>query len=120
MATREEWAKRVQRWSDSDLTAKEFAAELGINARTLSYWKWKLGKEGRGEQPRTQRPRSERRDASLPATTFIEVTPPAPIWAEASSRIEVVVDERYVVRVPEMFEPSTLRLVLSTLAEASL
>jgi hypothetical protein len=35
---REEWAKRVERWADSGLTASEFAAELGINPRTLSYW----------------------------------------------------------------------------------
>ena len=36
-ATREMWAKRVERWADSELTAKEFAAEVGINAGTLVY-----------------------------------------------------------------------------------
>src|SRR5688572_27597837 len=42
---REEWAKRVERWCESGLTAAEFAAELGINARTLTYWKWVLGRK---------------------------------------------------------------------------
>ncbi len=30
------WAKRVARWSDSGLSAKEFASETGLNANTLS------------------------------------------------------------------------------------
>ena len=33
---REEWAKRVERWRDSGLTTAEFAAELGINPKTLT------------------------------------------------------------------------------------
>jgi hypothetical protein len=32
---REEWAKRVERWRDSGLTAAEFAAELGCSVRAL-------------------------------------------------------------------------------------
>jgi len=35
---RAEWAKRVERWADSGLTSKEFAAELGINPRSLVFW----------------------------------------------------------------------------------
>jgi hypothetical protein len=34
---REEWAKRVERWRDSGLTTAEFAAEVGINPKTLTY-----------------------------------------------------------------------------------
>src|SRR5260370_11815725 len=45
---REEWAKRVARWKDSGLTAKEFATELGINPRSLVFWKWQLGKGSGG------------------------------------------------------------------------
>ncbi len=50
---REEWAKRVERWKDSGLTAKEFAAELGIKPRTLVFWKWQLGKDVRAELKRS-------------------------------------------------------------------
>ena len=46
---REEWAKRVERWRESGLTSAEFAAELGINPRTLTYWKWVLGREARAK-----------------------------------------------------------------------
>lgn len=39
-SAREVWEERVRRLGESDLTIGEFAAELGINAHTLSYWKW--------------------------------------------------------------------------------
>jgi hypothetical protein len=63
-ATRAVWAKRVERWGESGLTCAEFAAELGINPRTLTYWKWILGKEARGER----RVWPKRRQRSLSAT----------------------------------------------------
>jgi hypothetical protein len=44
-ATRVEWVKRVERWRDSGLTAKEFAAELDVFPSSLTYWKVKLGRE---------------------------------------------------------------------------
>lgn len=40
----EVWAKRIERWRDSGLTATEFAAEVGVNAKSLSHWKWRLHK----------------------------------------------------------------------------
>lgn len=43
-ASREEWRKRVERWKDSGLTAEQYAAELGINAKTLQFWRYKLRK----------------------------------------------------------------------------
>jgi transposase-like protein len=39
---REVWAKRVERWRDSGLTLREFAAEIGVNANTLAGWRWRL------------------------------------------------------------------------------
>lgn len=41
-ADQETWAKRVERWSDSGLSAGEFASELGIKSRSLRWWKWRL------------------------------------------------------------------------------
>lgn len=75
MATGDKWTKRVQRWNESDLTANEFAAELGINAQTLSYWNRTLAKEAWGGGPK--RSRTPRRDPSAPSATFVEVTPSA-------------------------------------------
>lgn len=36
------WAKRVERWCESGLTAQEYAAEIGVNANTLQHWGWRL------------------------------------------------------------------------------
>lgn len=44
--SREAWARRVRRWEKSGLGASDFAALEGVNAKTLSYWKWKLGASG--------------------------------------------------------------------------
>ncbi len=42
--SRETWAKRVERWKDSGLTAREYAAELGIKSHSLN-------ERGSGEEP---------------------------------------------------------------------
>ena len=36
------WAKRVERWQRSGLSAREFAARHGLNGRTLAYWGWRV------------------------------------------------------------------------------
>lgn len=91
------WAKRVERWRASGLSAGEFAAEIGVNARTLAYWKWKLG-----------RPESSRR------AEFVEVMSPA--RAEAGGeQLEVVLESGVVVRVPARFDADALRRVVAAL-----
>jgi hypothetical protein len=40
-----EWAKRVQRWERSGLTATEFGAREGYDGKRLTWWKWHLGLE---------------------------------------------------------------------------
>lgn len=42
-------AKGVERWRDSLLTTAEFAAELGLNPKTLTYWAWTLKREASGK-----------------------------------------------------------------------
>jgi hypothetical protein len=108
--SRQEWAKRVERWQDSDLTAAEFSEELGINARTLSYWKWRLGKDG-SPGSRTKRPRRDRqKSVERTKPKFVEMTA-----ALSAPGLELVVGERVVVRVPDGFEVETLRRVMTAL-----
>jgi hypothetical protein len=119
--TREVWAKRVQRWVDSGLTAKEFAAEAGINARTLTFWKWRLGagaSRGAGETATSAR--------------FVEiVAPPATASADATSEsrrvpakgtppgapepFEVILRGGYRLLVPVTFDALALRRVVDVL-----
>ena len=107
-ATRAEWAKRVERWQDSGLTAKEFAAEFNVNAGTLSYWKYKLRRQTASAE-RTARPGIRKAESTA---GFLRVVPVQTEHMAAAARFEVVVGEHTVVRVPSDFEETALiRLV---------
>jgi transposase len=113
-ATAEEWAKRVARWRDSGLTAKEFAAETGVNAGTLSSWAWRLRKEtSSGAASTKDRPGSfrGRRPLGQPdaAPSFIEL--PSTGLVKSASMLELVVGDLRV-RVPAGFDQETLGHVL--------
>ena len=101
--TRGIWAARVARWQRSGLTAPAFAAREGLNAGTLSYWKWKL------RQP----------DRSVPAVvprpvSFVELAAPVSL-GETEWRVEIVLPAGYRVRLPEGASGETLRTVLAVL-----
>ncbi len=115
--SREEWAKRVERWHDSGLRCAEFAAELGINPRTLTYWKWVLGKEARGEKrtwPKRVSPSSPAEKRTKPiaagASGLIEIQ-----VAASDTRIELELRGGRRVRIPAGFDPRGLRELLDLL-----
>ena len=116
---REQWAKRVERWKDSGLSAKEFAAELGINERSLSWWRWQLSK-GETTAPserRRRRRRSQPTSAAItkPATitplTFVEMTA-IPITKDA---LEVILPTTVRICVRAGFDEGTLGRLLDVL-----
>lgn len=105
---REVWEPRVRRLRESDLTVAEFAAELGVKPSTLTYWKWRLGKEARGTEGKGSRvPR---------APKFVEVKADDVAPSAVRERIEIVLESGAVIRVPEDFRPETLRQVVAALA----
>ena len=122
-ASRAEWAKRVERWQQSGLTAKEFAAQTGLKQSTLSYWKWAL-RSTPSEPPRRA---SKKRASRAPAMTksasksgprqgpaaeqlgsnsgaFVEVT----AGVAVSGSLELVLGGHLTVRVPVGFDEETL------------
>lgn len=105
--SRETWAKRVERWKDSGLTAKEFAAELGINAHSLTWWRWRLSSPAAASKPRSRVRRVTKEPAPV---TFVEV--PAPTAAEA---LEVVLPSSIRIRVPAAFDAGSLGRLLEVL-----
>ena len=109
-ATRETWAKRVERWGDSGLTAKEYAAELGISPHSLSWWKWRLSKPSLS--PVRKRVGRAAKTPGVGPLTFVEVA--APAMAEP---IEVVLPSSVRVRVPTSFDAATLGRLLDVLEE---
>lgn len=107
-ATRAKWSELIKRWSESGLTAAEFSQRERLNAGTLSYWKWRLRREGR-------RTTALARRGSGRAPAFVEVVTTLPV----ADRIEVVVDGKHVVRVPDGFDDATLRRVIAVVRERS-
>lgn len=86
------------------MPAAEFAAEIGVNARTLTYWKWKLGKP---EQRRV-----------APRPEFVEVVASSPLRTSgggALDALEVVLSGGVVIRVPARFDADALRRVVAAL-----
>lgn len=109
------WEKRVERWQSSGLTAKEFAAEIGVKAGTLSHWKWQLGHEARvAAKPKGSQKRSVKRAREPVSFTEVIVNAEQP-----SGLIEIVLDARRVVRVGGSFDDEVLSRVLNVLEARS-
>jgi hypothetical protein len=115
---REEWAKRVERWRDSGLTTAEFAAEVGINAKTLTYWAWTLKREATGAK--RVWPAKKKRSGPAPAAASAKVRAP---FVEVSSqvggqaRFELEVRGRRL-HIPQAFDAQQLRSLLQVLESA--
>lgn len=105
-SNRDERAKRVERWQDSGLTAAEFGAEVGVNPRTLSYWKWRLGKD--------DPPRRPSRSTDSGNVSFVELTNMAGPDRHAGGGIELVIG-RYTLRIGSRAESETLARVIDVL-----
>jgi hypothetical protein len=112
---REEWAKRVDRWRDSGLTTAEFAAELGINPKTLTYWAWTLKREASGKKrvwPAKKRPAAAGRATPSPGPAFVELP-----HQGSSARFELEVRGRRLL-IPSAFDAQQLRALLEILETA--
>ena len=107
----DEWRKRVDRWRESGLTAKEFAAEMGINAGTLQFWKYKL--KQRGE------PASRRRSRSATAAIVSSIVEVRPTTVSMETRFEIELGNGRRLRVPAVFEPGALKALLAVLEAAA-
>ncbi len=106
------WVKRVERWRDSGLTLKEFAAEVGVNANTLAGWRWRLGAVG--EARGTSRlPRFL--EIVAPPEAGERSTTPASAMQPAAEPFELVLSGGQRVRVPVQFDGPALRRLVDAL-----
>ena len=113
--SREEWAKRVECWRDSGLTTAEFAGELGINPRSLTFWAWTLKREAGGEKrvlPKKSRKQAVSPKATASITPFVEIKSHTP-----GAQFELEVRGRRL-RIPDGFDAQQLRSLLAILETA--
>jgi transposase-like protein len=118
-------AKWVERWKDSGLTAKEFAAEAGLTASALYNWSSQLAaakrkQADRGSELAVQPMRSERacRAKTPPATPtphFVEL--PIAAVSQSPVMLELLFGD-VCVRVPSGFDEVTLTRVVRALGVA--
>jgi hypothetical protein len=117
--TREKWTKRIEQWRESGLTAKEFAAEAGLNAGTLAYWKYRLGADHRQDGKPATRGRVPGRKP-----VFVEVVAPTgrnrvearsagDVGTVDAGAIEVVLGNGIRIRVPPTFVADALARVVA-------
>jgi hypothetical protein len=109
-SSRAEWRTRVRRWEESGLTAREFAAEMGINPRTLAYWKWRLGKDAAETVDREASPAPAR----VSALSFVEVQA-EPVRGEADAASLELVVGRYRLALGHGFDAEVLARLLDVL-----
>lgn len=123
LEVRETWAKRVERWGDSGLTAKAFGDEIGVNAAALMQWKYKLKKENlvtakpQGASARAvslSRPVIAARDELLKAKAH-RTHRDASVETH-HARLELVIGTS-TLRIPNDFDDATLRRALAIVRE---
>jgi len=113
MATRAEWAQRVDRWQKSGLSAEAFATREEIKSKDqLVWWRWKLRSSSPASPASTSTP-------SLPAPRFlpVRVVDTTVQAAGLGAPLEIALPNGRVVRVPPGFEPAMLERVLAIASE---
>lgn len=107
-----DWPKLLEQWKDSGLTAKDFAAQAGVNASTLATQKWKAGLTERRLRKHGDAVRSNGASKRAPRTKAIAAV------ASTPPLFELVLHGGVVVRVPPDFDEEALKRLVRA-AEAS-
>lgn len=90
---------------------KEFAREVGVNAHTLSGWRWRLRAEQQGRAPSNECGEKQRPPAQeTKPIEFVELVRPP-----ADERFEVVAASGWTVRVPAQFDAAALGRLLAVI-----
>lgn len=108
----------LNRWERSGLPLSRFADGEGIAHKTMYRWRRQLnvGDRVRRGRPPAARIGAERAAAAQSASMFTEVSS-AFCASSSAATFEVLLRSGTMVRVPEHFNPGSLRILLQTLRE---
>lgn len=104
MASRAEWQRRVTQWKKSGQTADVFAAQQGLNPRTLRWWSSTL-----------RRPAACDAEVGFARLVATDAVPPS---SAEPAALELVLPSGRMVRVRRGFDPALLRELLTVVEEA--
>ncbi len=111
-----EWSALVARWKRSGKTAEEFGTEVGVEGRSLHWWRWALRK--RGAARNAVMTSDELIPSFLPVRVVERAVHAETVTALPGGSVEIVIDGRHAVRVGPGFDEGTLRRVLDLLRMA--
>jgi hypothetical protein len=101
MAAHDVWAKRVDGWRASGLTAAEYGRRHKLSEASLKWWKWRLGARKVAARKKAPAPMSQ--------LTFVELA------SSGQEAIEIVFESGTRVRVPSGFDATALARVVDVL-----
>lgn len=100
----------------SGLTLAEFARRRGIPAGTLGWWRFELR---RRQRPAADGRRQRRRQSAPEFVELVRVqAPPPDDMSERSGGFELVLGRGRTVRVPESFDATALKRLVTALEAA--
>ena len=110
----EEMRGLLEQWEESDESLAGFARRVGVRAKTLYRWRQRLA-AGVEEMGSSQTSGADAVIRPAGTTTFTEVvaSPTSPTAVLAT--YEIVLSGGPTVRVPEHFDPDSLRVLITTL-----
>jgi transposase len=114
----EVWRERVERWKQSGLTCKEFAAKEDLSSRSLSWWQWRLQRSAAGPAERRKQRRRVRRKRAPNELSFVPVVVGNAMPPEAPSIIEIVLPSNLRLRVPAGIDETSLVRIVRALGAA--
>jgi transposase len=106
------WLDLMRRWQQSQLSVRAFCERLGL--REANFYLWRRRLRQRGLLPMPPAPKPHTTPAPI-RSTFVKLTLDAA--PTATTAIELVLNDRRLVRVHPGFDPATLRQLLRLLEE---
>ena len=106
------WLELIGRWQQSQLTIREFCERHQVSEASFFSWRRVLRQRGLLDEPAD----SKAVKAASPSSAFVKLTP---VGLEPTAAIELVLDDRRVLRVRSGFDAKLLLELVRLLEEPS-
>jgi hypothetical protein len=109
------WRRTIRRQQKSGLGVRDFCRREGLKDWTFRWWRQELARRDR--QPASAPPRQQHGHPTEAAPAFlpVRVVDVEAVAPRPSALIEIVLSAGPTLRVPDGFDPETLRTVLTVL-----